>query len=207
MKAASVPELLLALSTATGAGSAALLGEGGVVATTSWDGALGHAEAILPATRRLLDAAGASLDRVGAVGVCTGPGSFVGTRVALSTAKGLAVARSVTVVGVSSLAALAGLVDGAGAVAVIDARRGEAYVEVFREGAGDGARLLPVADVVSLAASAGLPIVGDLTGVATVVAQPTAEAVGRLALARWRRGDVDDAASLEPTYLRAPDFG
>ncbi len=144
------------------------------------------------------------LEDVGAVSVCTGPGSFTGTRVALSTAKGLALAHDVEVVGVSSLTALA---DGRDAVCVLDARRGEAFVEVFRGGVGDGPRLLRVDQVHDVIASARLEVVGDLAEFVPVRREPSAEVIAAMGFSRWKAGATTDPATLEPQYLRDPDFG
>ncbi len=91
----------------------------------------GHATRLLGLAAELLgraELAWSALDRI-AVGV--GPGTFTGLRVGIATARGLAQSLSVELVGVSSLRALA---EGAahqvghgGIVAVIDARRGEAF--------------------------------------------------------------------------------
>ena len=64
-------------------------------------------------------------DAVERIAVGVGPGSFTGLRLGIATARGLAQARDLPLVAVSSLAALAA---GASAdVAVIDARRGEVF--------------------------------------------------------------------------------
>jgi tRNA threonylcarbamoyladenosine biosynthesis protein TsaB len=63
-----------------------------------------------------------------AIVVGTGPGSFIGTRVAISYANGLAAAGGMAVHGVNSLAAI-GAVYAAGRCAVLrEARRGGAYL-------------------------------------------------------------------------------
>jgi tRNA threonylcarbamoyladenosine biosynthesis protein TsaB len=90
-------------------------------------------EALLPAGR--------SLRELVAIGVGNGPGSFIGTRVAVSFANGLAVAGSIPVHAIPTLAAWAS--PNAGAVILRDARRGEAYLYV----AGfplDSTRLVPL---------------------------------------------------------------
>ena len=92
----------------------------------------GHAAQLLPLATRLLDEAGlafADLDRI-AVGV--GPGTFTGLRIGVATARALAQAAGAALTGVSTLHALAA---GAGrdgpVLAVLDARRGEAFAAVF----------------------------------------------------------------------------
>ena len=94
----------------------------------------GHAERLVPAIRTLLDGrAPSDLTRVAAV---AGPGSFMGLRVGLAAARGLALALGIEAVGVSRAQALAW---GRGAVEIVlDLRRGEVWRERF---AADGTSL------------------------------------------------------------------
>ena len=62
---------------------------------------------------------------VGQIVVGCGPGSFTGLRIGIASARGLALALGVPCGGVSTLAALAA--GAPGAVALIDARRGELF--------------------------------------------------------------------------------
>src|SRR5437016_3181046 len=67
----------------------------------------GHAEALMPLLARVMKQSGiafAALDRVAAT---TGPGSFTGLRVGLSAARGIALAASKPVVGITTLSAYA----------------------------------------------------------------------------------------------------
>lgn len=78
--------------------------------------------------------AGLGLVDLDAVVPGRGPGSFTGTRIALSTAKGIAMGSGVRILAVSSLEAAAldtGWMDGPVAVA-LDARKGEVLLATYR---------------------------------------------------------------------------
>ncbi|HEX4837545.1 MAG TPA: tRNA (adenosine(37)-N6)-threonylcarbamoyltransferase complex dimerization subunit type 1 TsaB [Solirubrobacteraceae bacterium] len=103
----------------------------------------GHATRLLPLASRLLADAGLGWDELERIVVGIGPGTFTGLRVGVATARGLAQSLGVALVGVSSLRALAyaayeHAADGAagadgatGVLAVIDARRGEAFAAAY----------------------------------------------------------------------------
>ena len=66
-----------------------------------------HAEVLLPMIEAVRKEAGldyADLDRIG---VTVGPGTFAGTRIGLAAARGMALAGGLTVIGVSTLEAVA----------------------------------------------------------------------------------------------------
>jgi tRNA threonylcarbamoyladenosine biosynthesis protein TsaB len=97
----------------------------------------GHTR-VLAIARELLSQAGIEWSAVERVAVGLGPGRFTGLRVGVATARGLAQSLALELVGVSSLRALALAAavgdgaDGAGGVlAVIDARRGEAFAAAY----------------------------------------------------------------------------
>ena len=88
-----------------------------------------HSSALLELVARAVDAAG-GWERVEAIAVGLGPGTFTGLRVGIATARALAQARAVPLVGVSSLEALACGIDaprGHPRLALLDARRGEVF--------------------------------------------------------------------------------
>ncbi len=145
-----MPRLLLAIESATDWLSVALLEDERVVGVASSDERARHAASLLPLLDDLLGRAGTSLERVEALAVSTGPGSFTSLRIGLATAKGLLFGRDTPAVGVSTLEAmaLAGLEGDraeprgtAEVVALLDARRGEWYAGGFRS--GDAAGALP----------------------------------------------------------------
>ncbi len=114
-----------------------------------------HAQRLLSLIQELLVRSGqgwAGVDRI-AVGV--GPGTFTGLRIGIATAQALSAASRLPLVGVSTLRALALAAHdrepALAKLAVIDARRGEAFV------AGWGAGEDPLSDAPELAPSALTP--------------------------------------------------
>ncbi len=135
---------LLAIETATDAvGVAVLRGDGGAVERIHLGGRA-HAERLAPMIDAACAASGLPLSELDVVAVDVGPGLFTGLRVGVATAKALAQAAGLGVVGVGSLDALAaagaGLVraDATSAVdtvvAVVDARRGEVFAAAYDVG-------------------------------------------------------------------------
>ena len=83
---------------------------------------------LLPAIDEMLRQAALELRALRAIVVVNGPGSFTGTRVGLSTAKGLAHAAGVPIVAISRLAVLADLDNNQrDSLALLDAGRNEFY--------------------------------------------------------------------------------
>jgi tRNA threonylcarbamoyladenosine biosynthesis protein TsaB len=101
----------------------------------------GHATRLLTMARELLAQADLRWDELERIAVGIGPGRFTGLRVGIATARGLAQSLGVELVGVSSLRALGlaaareahetGETRPTGTIAVIDARRGEAFVAAY----------------------------------------------------------------------------
>jgi tRNA threonylcarbamoyladenosine biosynthesis protein TsaB len=93
----------------------------------------GHATQLLALARRALDAVGADFSDVRRIGVGVGPGTFTGLRIGVATARALAQASGADVAAVSTLRALAAAAGHDGPVlAVLDARRGEAFAAAHR---------------------------------------------------------------------------
>jgi tRNA threonylcarbamoyladenosine biosynthesis protein TsaB len=122
--------LLLAIDTATTVATACVWRDGAVLA--EGERRDGHvAQEVLVLCQELVERAGVSLGELDGVVGGIGPGSFTGVRIGLATARGIGLGLGIPVAGASTLSALrAGAGDGA--IACIDARRGE----VFAEGAG-----------------------------------------------------------------------
>lgn len=96
----------------------------------------GHAERLAPMIAEVLVQAGLKSSDVDKLAVCTGPGSFTGTRVALAYAKGFALPRKLPVIGLPSLAILTAQFDPVGeknVVTIADVRRGDlCWAAIFK---------------------------------------------------------------------------
>ncbi len=170
------------------------------------------AEGILSAIEEILAEAGWSLASLGLVVVGIGPGSFTGTRVGLATAKGLAFATGADVVGVSSLVARARSV-GEGAFAVVtSAGRGEVYAGAYRcssEAPADElvAPFLASPEHALDRLGGAWPIFAEAGLGLSVASVPPLDpgALGIEGWLRYRAHGSDDAARLEPSYVRPSD--
>jgi len=115
----------------------------------------GHAaQRALVLVDEVLARAGCEARDVGQIVVGCGPGSFTGLRIGIASARGLALALAVPCCGVSSLAALAA--GAPGAMALIDARRGELFALD-----SDGAPAVEQPEGVAARLAPGVMCVGD----------------------------------------------
>jgi tRNA threonylcarbamoyladenosine biosynthesis protein TsaB len=186
----------------------------------SADGSPGHTTRLLEEVERAAEAAGgwSAVERI-AVGV--GPGSFTGLRVGIASARALGASAGLPLAGVGTLDALArGLAvaaGGRGGVAVLDARRGEAFAAAY---APSGERLwgpwvgspaelgerLSELPVTPLAAGSGaVRFRGELEDRGAEVPadeDPVHRVAARHVCAIAAAGDGE---ALAPIYLRAPD--
>lgn len=99
--------LILAFDTSAAHCAAVLLRDGHPAALHVRAMQTGQAEALLPLLSATLAAGHATFDNLDALAVGTGPGNFTGVRIAVSAARGLALALSRPAIGVTTFEALA----------------------------------------------------------------------------------------------------
>lgn len=218
--------LILGIDTATDQIGVALGGHEGVIASFEVARGRRHAETLAPAIDFVCAQADIGLDELGLIAVDVGPGLFTGLRVGIASAKALALARRVPMIGISSLDLLAFPHRGADRVVVpvVDARKGEVYWAMYRQVPGGLQQVVaptvgPVDDLVAelLARSQDALCVGDgahryrdqiVAGYRCEVGDdlyPSAGPLVQLAHARALREEWVPPAEIAPIYLRPPD--
>lgn len=128
-----IPMLLLALDTSTRQSSIAFCTEDELLGEYMWNAGTNHSVELLGHIQRMLAECQLTMERIDAVAVATGPGSFNGVRVALSTAKALAFALKKPLFGVSTLDSIAAQQRQwrTPVCAILEAGRGELYAASY----------------------------------------------------------------------------
>jgi len=188
------------------------------------DGSPRHSTALLVEVERAVAAAG-GWDAVDRIAVGLGPGSFVGIRIGIATAKGLAVSTGLPATGICTLDALGRGLAGASRparprLAVIDARRGEVFAALYSSAAERLWEPLVTAPEALAEQVGGLPEPPLAAGSGAVRFRDELENLGievpgdddplhriaarhLCALAEAPADGTEDR--LEPIYLRSPD--
>ncbi len=189
----------LAFDTSAAHCAAALLSGERTLGEMREEMARGQAERLMPLLAELLQAAGAAWGDLDRIGVGIGPGNFTGIRISVAAARGLAMGRAITAIGVTSLEALS--LDAAGpAVAGVDARGGQIYLSTGGDPVLAGLDALPPlpAGATCIGHEAGA-LARACGGRTAEPAWPLAVAIGRIAARRAPGGRP------APLYVRAPD--
>ncbi len=219
---------ILALDASVGSGSVCALAGDEIVAERLLDPASKTARTLAPAMAAVLREAGWRPKEVGLVAVGIGPGSFTGLRIAVTAAKTVAFAVGSPIVGINTLRAIAAQSQFIGEIqAVLDAQRGELFVERFHRAAGEELcqvtslgepEIAPAKDwlarwaeptVAILLTGAGLArheaAVRGLTSISVAPVDfwnPNAATIGRLAALDYAAGKRDDVLTVAPVYMR-----
>lgn len=216
--------LILALDTATLVSSVALAGPDRLLAELTLQTKKTHSERLMPHIEQLLALADTDKTAVGAVAVSIGPGSFTGLRIGLATAKALAYALHIPLVGVPTLAALAFGCPAPGTflAPTMDAQKGNIYVALYRWQNGGLEEIMAPAVMEHAVAAAELRtragqalVLGEAVDMYAAafraaghvvaephVAMPRAGSVALLGARLLAAGTSHDAMTLEPYYIR-----
>lgn len=218
--------MLLAIDSSTEVSGVAVLHEGRVAAEVLMQARLTHSRTLVPHIREALSMAAVEREELKAVAVSIGPGSFTGLRIGLATAKAMAYALDIPLAGVGSLEALAWHfpVEGLTLVPMMDAQKGNAYVERYAW-AGEELRrespmaVLPVAEILRRAGEiegpvvllgdvpakrieGRLPLPGNVRIAPTHLRMPRAANVALAGSRMLREGRAGSPMDMEPVYVR-----
>ncbi len=127
---------ILALDSTAKTSSVAILENDSLLGVYSVNIQNTHSETLLPMVKSILESLKLTNDDIDAYAVSEGPGSFTGVRIGVATIKGLALGRNKPCVGVSTIEALAGNLEGFLGIAcpIMNARRGQVYTGAFLNG-------------------------------------------------------------------------
>jgi tRNA threonylcarbamoyladenosine biosynthesis protein TsaB len=127
--------MLLAIDTATRMMSLALHDGNRLIAEQSWTTPNRHTQDLAPAIQAALAESDTTSADLTALAVSIGPGSYTGVRIGSAMAKGLAAAKGLPVVGVTTLDTLAAgqphYQNGSGLITVVQAGRGRIIVNTY----------------------------------------------------------------------------
>lgn len=214
--------MLLAVDSSTAQVGLALYDGTQVLGEMTWTTRQHHTTELSPALSGLLARCGVTMDMVGALGVAIGPGSFTSLRVGLSLVKGIALARKIPVVGISTMDVIAAAQPAGKNPLAVVIQAGRKRIAIgwykYSENRWQAEGPVKSATVDELAESIESPtyVAGELSSddrsrlarkrVNILLASPVycvrrPSMLAELAWARWQKNEVDDAASLAPIYL------
>ncbi|GAA5526401.1 tRNA (adenosine(37)-N6)-threonylcarbamoyltransferase complex dimerization subunit type 1 TsaB [Herpetosiphon gulosus] len=216
--------MLLAFDTATDTAGVAVYDAAGLRAEANWFAGRGHSSQLLPMAQQLLSNLDLTPAELTGVAVSVGPGSWSGIRVGMSSAKGLALAHDLPLLGISSLETLAYPHQriGRSVIAVIklgrdryamaEYRLRRAWTRIGVERNVSREELLAAIPELALVCGDVDPrlalSINKARGAGVVIPSPAVglRRAGFLAEIAWNRlqaGERDDLTSLEPSYLGA----
>lgn len=211
----------IALETSSLAGSVAALENGRLCVELALPAGQRSGRSLAPAIGRLLKQLAWQPRQVELVSVTTGPGSFTGLRIGVTTAKTFAYATGAEVLGVNTLDAIADQAphDVHPLEVALPAERGQLFVARYLPGSDSRlirqgsialadrdrwlAGLVPPVLVSGPAVDAMLSDLPEgVTAVETALRHPSAAAVGRLAARSYAAGERGNVWELVPEYFR-----
>lgn len=214
--------MLLAIDTSTRMVGIALYDGIRVNSEMVWLSHQYHTVELAPTVFALMERAGVSVSDLEVVAVALGPGSYTGLRIGLAFAKGIALASNLVIVGVPTLDILASAQPPGdiSLAAVLQAGRGRLAVGWYRyrskEWKPDGKVEILTAQMLADNIDSPTILCGELTAEErslfwnkrkiVALASPAQSlrrpsSLAELGWRRWRRGNIDDPATLAPQYI------
>ena len=216
--------MLLAVDTSTSQIGLALMDDSQVIAESIWRSHQHHTVELAPALAELLKRTGVKVTDIQSLGVALGPGSFTSLRVGMAFIKGLALARHLPLIGISTLDVLAAAqpLSRMPLAAALPVGRSRIALGWYKSGKSEwkseGAAQITTVEALASSIEKPTQVAGEFSAEErarlarkkiNVVLAPLSRCVRRpsilaeLAWARWREGKVDETASLAPIYLHS----
>ena len=218
----------LAIDTSTNTASLALVKDDEVLAELTWRCGQNHTTQLLPHLAHLLNQARLSLQSLTGIIVARGPGSFNGLRVGISTAKGLAFSLGIPIVGINSLEVEAYQHAEAGlpVCPIFSAGRSEIATAIYQRNQNEWCQLttehITTVDTLCSEITTKTIFCGEFVpSIApqlrkrlkqkAIIPSPVtglrrASFLAELGLKRFKAGNYDKPATLQPLYLRRPSI-
>lgn len=216
---------ILGIETATDVCSVAISRDDAIVGEASLTTGMRHSSALTGLIKDVVEASGISMQRLSAIAISNGPGSYTGLRVGASTAKAMCYALDIPIIAVPTLEAL-GMEAGAKpdnvVISTLDARRMEVYALIMK---GDGSSIKETHAIIWTAEeiAALYEVYGAMTICGTGVekayellaAYPDihqhvsacdAKLLLPLAQAKYEQQDFVDIAYHDPFYYKSPNI-
>ena len=204
---------ILGIETSTRAASVAVMFDGKILAESLRESPQSFSETLMPQVEEVVKISGA-FENLDAVAVSIGPGSFTGLRIGLATAKALAYAWGIKIIGVPTLQALSYNFPNAKVLPLIDAQKNRAYCQLFEN-------FLPQSELAVKSIDEVVAEVGKLDGEIflcgdvlhkikiplppnVILAPPNLKMprASAVALCAEDLGKFDNVMNLEPLYIR-----
>ena len=206
-------KLILGIETATRAASVAVIFNGKILAESLRESPQSFSETLMPQVEEVIKISGA-FENLDAVAVSIGPGSFTGLRIGLATAKALAYAWGIKIIGVPTLQALAYNFPAAKVLPMIDAQKNRAYCQLFEKNLPlSKLEVRPVDEVISEAGQLDgeIFLCGDVLHKIKIPLPPNVKLApphlkmpraSSVAICAEDLDKVDNVMNLEPLYIR-----
>lgn len=134
---------IIAIDASGIAGSVAYIANGKLVGEYYVCHKLTHSQTIMPMLEHLKGMIGIDLEKVDAIATTSGPGSFTGIRIGVATAKAMAMALQVPLIGIPTLDVMANNMTFTDAIIcpIMDARRNQVYTAYYEWQEGELLRM------------------------------------------------------------------
>ena len=204
---------ILGIETATRAASVAVISDGKILAESLRESPQSFSETLMPQVEEVIKSSGA-FENLDAVAVSIGPGSFTGLRIGLATAKALAYAWGIKIIGVPTLLAMSYNFPNAKVVPMIDAQKNRAYCQLFDKNLPlSELEVKPIDEVITEAGrlDGEIFLCGDVLHKIKIPLPPNVKLapphlrMPRASSVAWCAEDlrrVDNVMNLEPLYVR-----